>query len=428
MLLNIAWRNVWRNPVRSGVVMVAIALGLWAGIAMMSFAWGIGESRTRDVIQTQTSHIQVHTESYELGEEVQHFLPDGTSLLEQLNAHPNVTATSGRILASGMLESTKGNFGVQIRGVDPDAEQALTGLQSRLIGGKYFPDSRRPVALIGEALAEKLGVIEKVDPVEESVSVPAAKTPEERTFNFRRNIVIRFQNADGEITSSKFKVCGVYQAQNVNLENSQVFVKSDDLQRLVGRPDGIQEIAVMLTDINLSDTMAIELETSHPVLEGKTWSQIAPELKFMAESFDASMKIFIAIILLALAFGIVNTMLMSVMERTRELGMLMSIGMTRQKLFSMIMLETVFLTLAGAPLGLMAGWGFVTYFGKAGIDLSQFEQGMDSFGMSSTVFPEIPSGSYLEIVIMVGCTAIISAIWPARRALKLNPAEAVRAI
>lgn len=428
MLLNIAWRNVWRNPVRSGVVMVAIALGLWAGVAMMSFSWGIGESRTRDVIQTQTSHLQIHTEAYELGEEMQHFLPDGAALLNELNNHPNVTATSGRILASGMLESTKGNFGVQIRGVDPEAEEALTGLQSRLIGGKYFPDSRRPVALIGEALAEKLGVIEEAEPAEESVAVPVAETPEERTFNFRRNIVIRFQNADGEITSSKFKVGGVYQTQNVNLENSQVFVKSEDLQRLVGRPDGIQEIAVMLTDISLSDTMATEIETSHPGLEGKTWSKLAPELEFMAESFDASMRIFIAVILLALAFGIINTMLMSVMERTRELGMLMSIGMTRRKLFSMIMLETVFLTLVGAPVGLLAGWGFVSYFGKVGIDLSQFEQGLDSFGMSSTVFTEMPSGAYTEILVMVIITAILSAIWPARRALKLNPAEAVRAI
>lgn len=426
MLLIIAWRNVWRNPVRSGVVMLAIALGLFSGLAMMAFSWGISESRTRDVITTQTSHFQVHTDGYELGEEMQHFLENGTALQEEIIAIPGVARTSARILASGMLESTKGNFGIQIRGITPDQEAAVTGLDSRMLGGEYFPDSRRPIALIGESLAEKLGVIETRD--DDSIDQEVAETTEEPSFNFRRNLVIRFQNAQGEITSSKFKVGGVYKAQNVNLEESQVFVKSEDLQRIVGQGGGFQEIAVMLDDISLTDSVAASFALAHPELTVEKWSQLAPELEMMSSSFDASMRIFIGIILLALAFGIINTMLMAVMERTRELGMLMSIGMSRMKIFSMIMLETVFLTIIGAPIGLLAGWGFTKYFGQVGIDLSQFEEGLDSYGMASTVFPDLPSDYYTEVLIMVVITALLSAIYPARRALKLNPAEAVRAI
>lgn len=426
MLLSIAWRNVWRNPVRSGVVMMAIALGLFSGLAMMAFSWGISESRTRDVITTQTSHFQVHTTGYELGEEVQHFLEDGPALQRELDALPGVTHTSARVLASGMLESTKGNFAIQIRGINPEQEASLTGLDSRVIGGKYLPESRRPTALIGEALAKKIGVMPKDAPEVEASEV--AEPAEEPTFNFRRNLVIRFQNAAGEITSSKFKVAGVYQAQNSNLEESQVFVKSEDLQRIIGKENDYQEIAVMLDDIALTESVSSQFAEDHPELNIKTWSQLAPELEFMSNSFDASMRIFIGIILLALAFGIINTMLMAVMERTRELGMLMSIGMGRMKVFGMIMLETIFLTIVGAPLGLLAGWGFTKYFGKAGIDLSQFEQGLDSFGMSSMVFPNLPSTYYLEVLIMVVVTALLAAIYPARRALKLNPAEAVRAI
>ncbi len=426
MLLNIAWRNVWRNPVRSGVVMLAIALGLFSGLAMMAFSWGISESRTRDVITTQTSHFQVHATGFELGEEMQHFLEDGLGLQQEIDATPGVSNTSARILASGMLESTKGNFGIQIRGVNPEQEAALTGLDTRVIGGEYFADSRRPIALIGEALAKKIGVIESKE--KGKVAQQDSGAIAEPAFNFRRNLVIRFQNAQGEISSSKFKVGGVYKAQNANLEESQVFVKSEDLQRIVGMEGGFQEIAVMLEDIGLTDTIASSLASKHSELNVEKWSQLAPELEFMSSSFDASMRIFIGVILLALAFGIINTMLMAVMERTRELGMLMSIGMSRIKIFSMIMLETVFLTIVGAPIGLLAGWGFTKYFGKVGIDLSQFEQGLDSFGMSSTVFPALPSDYYTEVLIMVVITALLAAIYPARRALKLNPAEAVRAI
>lgn len=426
MLLNIAWRNVWRNPVRSGVVMLAIALGLFSGLAMMAFSWGISESRTRDVINTQTSHFQVHTIGYEMGEEMQHFLQNGDALQEEINAIPGVDRTSARILASGMLESTRGNFGIQIRGVDPTQESLLTGLDLKVIGGEYFPNSRRPTALIGEALAEKIGVIEAKN--EDVIAQKGSGAPKEPVFNFRRNLVIRFQNAQGEISSSKFKVSGVYKAQNANLEENQVFVKREDLQRIVGMEGGFQEIAVMLDDISLTDSIKASFTAAHPELNVETWSQLAPELEFMSSSFDASMRIFIGVILLALAFGIVNTMLMAVMERTRELGMLMSIGMSRMKIFSMIMLETIFLTIAGAPLGLLAGWGFTKYFGKVGIDLSQFEEGLDSYGMASTVFPDLPTDYYTEVLIMVVITALLSAIYPARRALKLNPAEAVRAI
>ncbi|MDP5170717.1 MAG: FtsX-like permease family protein [Bacteroidia bacterium] len=422
MLFNIAWRNVWRHPVRSGIVMTAIALGLWSGIAMMAFSWGISESRTRDVIQTQTSHLQVHARGYEAGEEMQFFLPD-TDIQQEIMTLKGVVKTSGRILANGMLESTKGNFGVQIRGVDPEEEAAMTGLRDRMIGGEYFPESSRPIAIIGEELARSLGVIEDT-----ASAVMVSEGPQAPTFNFRRNLVIRFQDINGEMTSSKFKVAGVYTAQNVNLEKSQVFVKASDLQQMVGNPGGIQEIAVMLDDIQHTDAVIATISASHPELEAKSWSKLAPELEFMASSFDSSMRIFIGVILLALAFGIINTMLMAVMERTRELGMLMSIGMTKPKVFSMIMMETVLLTLIGAPIGLLAGWGFTKYFGRAGIDLSQFEKGMDSYGISSIVYPDLPSGYYTEIVIMVVITALLSAIYPALRALKLNPAEAVRAI
>ncbi len=427
MLINIAWRNVWRHPLRSGVVMVAIALGLWAGLAMISFSWGISESRTRDVIQTQTSHLQIHPKQFEAGEEMKYFLKNGEQMLQEVSQLPQVVQSSGRLIASGMLESTSGNFGIQIRGVDPEQEAATTQLRDRIIGGEYFPDTRRPTILVGETLAKKIGVVEEAKETEGNDVQPGAETSGPN-FNFRRNMVIRFQDPQGQIVSSRFKVAGVYEAQNANLEEMQVFMKLSDLQELIGVETGIQEIAILLNDIQQSDSTIADLKETYPDTKVEDLGDLAPELEFLSNSIDASLRIFVGIILLALAFGIINTMQMAVLERTRELGMLMSVGMNRIKVFGMILLETVFLTVAGAPIGLLASWGFVKYYGKAGIDLSAFEAGMDEFGMASIVYTELPSQYYMEVMFMVILTALVSAIFPARRALKLNPAEAVRAI
>jgi ABC-type antimicrobial peptide transport system permease subunit len=136
--------------------------------------------------------------------------------------------------------------------------------------------------------------------------------------------------------------------------------------------------------------------------------------------------IFIGIVMLALAFGIINTMMMAILERTKELGMLMAIGMNRRRVFSMIMLETIFLTLVGAMTGMLSGWVIVSVLGRSGIHFSTWGEGFEAIGFAAIVYPVIKPGFFLIITVMVIVTAIISSVWPARKALKLIPVEALR--
>jgi putative ABC transport system permease protein len=135
---------------------------------------------------------------------------------------------------------------------------------------------------------------------------------------------------------------------------------------------------------------------------------------------------FMAIILAALAFGIINTMLMVVLERTKELGMLTAIGMNKRKVFSMIMLESVFLSIIGGGTGMIVGWVTVLLTARNGINFAQYAEGMEAFGYSAHVFPEISASFFIMITIMIILTGIISSIYPALKALKLDPAEAIR--
>lgn len=404
MLLLIAWRNVWRNRLRSLIVIIAIALGLSGGIFLMSFSWGLQVSRTRDLIDTQLSHVQIHHPEFKEDLKPEFIIPQGNESFQKLVAELKPKAATSRLIVTGMIASAKAGSGVRINGIDPEQENQVTLLEERVTEGDYFAGIKRNPILIGRKLAEKLKV------------------------ETRKKLVLTFQDKDGEIVAGAFRVVGFFESINSKYDESQVFVKKSDLQRILGQQGEIHEIAFLLHSDDGTEAAKAQISQAMPELLVEDWKDMAPDLRLIAESFDISMKIFIGIILLALAFGIVNTMLMAVLERTRELGMLMSIGMNKLRLFLMIVLETVFLCLIGGPLGILIGASLVSFFNKVGLDLSAIGEGLSDIGYSSMVYTALETRYYGEIGLMVVATAILASIYPAYKALKLKPAEAVRAI
>jgi ABC-type antimicrobial peptide transport system permease subunit len=154
--------------------------------------------------------------------------------------------------------------------------------------------------------------------------------------------------------------------------------------------------------------------------------EISPELGLTVSVGDQMVYIFMGIILLALAFGIVNTMMMSVIERTREIGMLLALGMNKFKIFMMIILETFFLILAGCPIGILLAFATIGITHRTGINFSQFSEVYSSFGYSSIIYPTLTWNQFGNIVVLIILTALFSALFPARRALKLKPAESLK--
>jgi ABC-type lipoprotein release transport system permease subunit len=207
-----------------------------------------------------------------------------------------------------------------------------------------------------------------------------------------------------------------------------VFVKKDDLAKMTGlNGSEPHEIAVLLQDRGMAKDFAEEMRSTYPDLKIESWGEIDPMLIMIAEYMGVYMYFLISIILAALAFGIVNTMLMAVMERTKELGMLAAIGMNRKRVFSMIMVETIFLTIVGAIVGLAINIGLVSYLSDKGIDLTKaMGEAFEAIGYDSVIYPEMGPESYLAITLLVIIAAILSSIYPALKAIRLNPAEAVR--
>jgi len=405
MLFQIAWRNIWRNKSRSLVVISSIIIGVWAGIFILAFSWGMYKNNIDETVFKQLSHIQIHHPTFIEENDSKFTISNIDTIVGQLQADNRIAAISSRVISTGMISSPTTASGVKIYGINPLSEVRQIALDESVREGAYFNSGKENEILIGEKLAKKLKI------------------------KLKSKVVLTFTNVQSELVSGAFRVGGIYRSKNISLDEVNVYVQQDHLRELLElKPSESNEIAILVKDEEQLD--AIKNYSSTLVSKGKIedWKELSPELGMIIESFNLYTYILTGIILLALTFGIINTMLMSVLERIRELGMLMAIGLNKRKIFLMIMLETFYLTLVGSPLGLLLGWLTVTLLGKIGINISMFSEGLASYGFSSMIYPALDGQNYFIIAFMCFVTALLSAIYPAYKALQLNPSEAIRKI
>lgn len=403
MIWSISWRNIWRNKVRSSVVIVAITLGICAGVFSTAFFKGMMNQRVEQVISNELSHIQIHHPDFRSNMELGNYITTGAELARKVSEIPEVTGVSNRVIIFSMVSSAETASGVKIVGINPDDEKRVSNMEENIIEGDYFNGISRNPVLIGKKLAEKLDV------------------------KIRSKIVITLQDLNNNITGGAFRVVGIYETPNSTYDETTIFVRGSDISRLIELPENAgHEIAVLAENNELVDTVQHQIKTIDSELEILSWKELSPEMGYLTEVMDVYMYIFVIIILLALLFGIINTMLMVVLERVKELGMLMAIGMNKLKVFTMIVLETVLLTLFGGVVGTLAGSGISKYFETHPIDMSLWAEGYSQIGYNTLVYTSIDFNLMFSVIIMVLFTGVIAAIYPAYRALKHDPAEALR--
>ncbi|HET6557659.1 MAG TPA: FtsX-like permease family protein [Prolixibacteraceae bacterium] len=403
MIASIAWKNIWRNRVRSWVIITAITIGMFAGVFTTTFYKGWMNQRLESGVETEVSHIQIHNPAFNENFELKSYIAEGESMGQEIAQQEFVNGVSPRMVVQAMIASSETGGGVKMLGIDPEKEKTVTNLYTKVSQGQYFEGVKRNPILIGQKLAEKLKV------------------------KVHSKLVVTLQDSHGNITSEAFRVCGIYDASNGMFEEMNAFVLKSDLARVVQLDESVaHEIAVHVRDHDLLSENTQTLEGKYDKLLVQNWKQLAPELGYINEIGDMYIYIFVIIILLSLGFGIVNTMLMVVLERVKEIGMLMAVGMSKLRVFWMLMLETVLLTITGGFLGVMLGLIVSLATQKNGIDLSFYAKGLEDMGYSSLVFPVIEPRMIAVIAFLVLLTGIIASIYPARKALKYRPAEAIR--
>ena len=404
MLFKIAWRNIWRNRTRSVVVIASVAVGLFAGMFMIAFFQGALVQEIDSMVETQLSHIQFHNPAFIDDKEVNDTITAGGAIVGRLKKDHDVKAVSGRLITTGMISSASTASGVEIHGIIPEDEKSVSSVSRDLVEGAYFTGNKKNEIVIGEKLAAKLGV------------------------KLHNKIVLTFQSKTGDLTAGSFRIAGLFRSRNSTFDEMTVFARFDDLAALLGTGNGLHEIAVVLKEGQRTDAVAGALKKEYPSLLVQTWTELSPQMALLTGIMDQMMYIIIGIILLALMFGIINTMLMAVLERQREFGMLMAIGMNKPRVFFMIVLESVMLTCAGIPVGILFTIITVGSLARHGIDLSAFSKALSQYGFSNFIYPVLKRSMFLPVSLMTAFTAVVSAIYPAIKALRFKPAEAIHKI
>ncbi len=404
MLLMLAWRNVWRNKKRSLIILLAITFGLWGGLLAGAIMMGWGESMVSTAIDRDLGHIQIHSPGFRMEQELTNWIPDGQQVLTRVQNMTGVKSACGHVVLQGMASSPTSNFGVLIYGVNPEEEAKVTVIREKLIAGNYFEEAKRNPVVIGAKLAERLGL------------------------KLHSKLVLGFQGLDGELIFLAGRVVGIYKTESSYFDESHLFIRQSDLFRVLNCQPFIHEITIRALHSRKVPELLPKLQQQFPTLEVLSWKEIAPEIAYMAASMDSFTYLFLAIILFALLFGITNTMLMSVVERFHELGILLAIGMKRLRIFTMILLETILLSLTGGVAGIIIGVGTVMLLGHQGLDLSAFESSLASFGASAILYPYLPTEMYIILTLMILFTALLGAALPAWKAVHIEPAQATRIV
>jgi ABC-type lipoprotein release transport system permease subunit len=387
------------------VVIIAVILGISAGVFSTAFMKGMTDQRIESAIENEVSHLQVHHPDYLQEDKLEQFIPAAGQKIKSLRENSEIAGISNRLKVRCMITAAGTGSGVLLSGIDPEHEKQVTDIHEHMVNGSYFEDvpGRVQPLVIGQKLAEKLNA------------------------KLKSRIVIRFADVHGNPVSIGFRVTGIYKTDNTGFDKMNVYARYDDLQPSMGIPDGAgHEVAVYLHNSESVETVESMLEDTFEEQQVSTWREVSPELSYLSDMMDQYMYVIVVVILLALLFGIINTMLMAVLERIKELGMLMAIGMNRRRVFSMIMLESVFLTLTGGLAGILLAWVLVMITGNTGIDISMYGTGLEAMGWSKVVYPSIDAGTLAGMTGLVILTGIVSAIYPALKALRLNPAESIR--
>jgi ABC-type lipoprotein release transport system permease subunit len=403
VIIIMAWRNIWRNKVRSLIIMGSVALGLVAGLFVLSLYKGILNDRVDTVIRKEVSHLQMHHPRFQDDHDPQFVIAEEREVQELLSGMDHVKNYTTRTVAQGMVATGTGSSGIQIIGVNPERENFVSQLDTKVITGDGFKTVKRNQVLIGKKLADKMHL--KVN----------------------SKAILTFTDGESNIISAAFRVAGIYQTDNTPLDERIVYVRRSDLNPLLSLIGGYHEVAIILKNNDAVDSVKADLVRAFPALQIETWEELSPETRLMIDTTDQYSYIFIAIIMFALSFGIINSMLMAVLERSREIGMLLALGMNRIKVFTMILTETIFLTLSGTPVGILIAWLVVAFYNRNGLDIASVGgEAMSSFGFATMIYPAFPWEKMATEMAIVTGAAMIASLFPALKAIRLRPVEALQ--
>ncbi|WP_250657161.1 FtsX-like permease family protein [Alkalimarinus coralli] len=401
----IAFRSMFRNPRRSMLTAGATAFGLAAYWFLYAFADGFFEQMIENSTGQMSGHLQVSASEFRQDYSPSLRIGDTDSLVAKVAQSAEVKAVAPRVIVKGMLASARKSWPVELSGIVAPKEKQVTTLFKQMSQGQYVNPAVPEGMVIGQKIAEELSV------------------------EVGDKVVVTIQQAGGDLASAAYTVSGVFDTGSEVFDGGYAFVNFDSLHRLLAfKPGESSVVAVRLQSRFISQEFARQLaqQVDGSKLLVLPWEQVMPIVVQMVDLTQIDFYL-ILVVFIVVAMGVMNTMLMSVLERTREFGVMMALGTEGHQVIRLVLYEAIVLGLVGMVVGAMLGTAITAYYAHFGIDLSGLSKSMQTIpGMTDIIYPVlILQHIWLPSLLLFVCGVTVS-IYPAIKASRLNPVEAIR--
>ncbi len=404
MIIYLSWRNVWRNRRRSFLTFLTIMAGCTLIIFMRSFQNGSYSQMIEDSIAPQIGHIQIHEKGFWKNRTLEYAFRDN-GLLHKIRGMKNVKAAAPRISAGGLIIFRDSSAGSEILAIEPEEEKNITTIHKYILpGGRFLRDGDTRSIVLGHTLAKILRV-----KAGDSVSIVS-------------------QGFDGSIAAEGFNVAGIFKCPNIEYNRSLALIPFAEGVRTFSMEGYISSIVVRADDIDpVAEIRSGIKQIAGPELEVMSWDELMPEIMQFIAMDRASTHFYVLMLYLIVAFGILNTIQMSVFERIRELGIMLSIGTSRERVFAMIITESFIISVIGIAAGLAGGALVSLYFSVYPMDFTGYQQEMELYGMSTLLYyAKMKPYDFYVTSAMTLLFSMVFTFFPARRASRLSPVRAIR--
>jgi ABC-type lipoprotein release transport system permease subunit len=401
IITTLAWRNLWRNHRRTIIMLAAISIGAWAMIFMTSLMSGMVNEMLRDGIRVLPGHVQVHHPRYRDDPSVSNFVSLTAAEIGEALTNQGVERFSARVRVPAIISSERESRGVNLIGADPAAEIAINAIGSDIAEGRGLESPDDGGVVIGRKLAEKL---------ETEVG---------------KRIVLMSQDPDNEVADRGFRVVGFFEANLATHEEMFVFAGRATVQEMLRIDDRVSEVAIMGDDYRIVEPLLAQVQAAFPATdEVLPWTGLDEYLGTMMGVMDGFVLVWVIVIFLALSFGLVNTLVMAVFERVREIGLMLALGMRPSSILGQIIIESLMLLVIGLVIGNALAWASIIPLAD-GIDISIVAEGMEMFGASSVLYPEMERQDVILANVVVIALGFLASLSPAWRASRYEPVEAI---
>jgi ABC-type lipoprotein release transport system permease subunit len=472
-LLRLAWRNLGRHLRRSLITGSALAFGISLCVATYGLIDGLNIQMLDALTGLDLGHVQIHAKSYVEKRRIERTVDEGEALATLVRADEDVSGAAARVYGFALIGAGDKSSGVQIVGIDSKHETAVTRLHKRMTSGTYLDEAPTPwpagrlldvkeqaadETMTKRAEQDALAEIDELDPLNGSdpektkkdSPVSPAGTPGKNNSSreLARTLsppperppriilgaslakVLAVKPKQKVFLTTQGEVAGIYKTGTQAYDRQRIYMHLSDSQRLLHLKKRVHEVALHLPDPTMADAVTARLLPSQAKQERtvRAWYTIRPDIQKLLQLNDLSTGITVFIIFIVATLGVVNTMLMAVFERTRELGMLRAIGMSSRRIISLILTESFLLvtlaSLVGTAIGLWLDWQLVEH----GLDLRNYTEGFSigGLGIEPVIYGAITLRGVLVPTLVLSTCCVLASLYPATRAARLKPAIGMR--